>query len=120
VFFFQAEDGIRDKLVTGVQTCALPIYKKALARGVVFPATLPQVYALMEQIEEAIGPLARPKPCHNDLLASNFIDDGQRIWILDWEYAAMGDLFFDLGNFAVNQALNEEQCEYLLRCYFDE
>src|SRR5207248_9412642 len=64
-------------------------HKKALARGVVFPATLPQVYAWMEQIEEAIGPLARPKPCHNDLLASNFIDDGQRIWIPDWEYDAM-------------------------------
>lgn len=95
-------------------------HKKALERGVAFPATLPQVYALMEQIEEAIGPLDRPRPCHNDLLASNFIDDGQNIWLLDWEYAAMGDLFFDLGNFAVNQALNEEQCEYLLQCYFGE
>jgi len=95
-------------------------HQKALERGVAFPATLPQVYALMEQIEEAIGPLDQPKPCHNDLLASNFIDDGQSIWILDWEYAAMGDLFFDLGNFAVNQALNEEQCEYLLHCYFGE
>jgi len=95
-------------------------HTKALQHGVAFPDTLPRVYALMEQIEEAIGPLDQPRPCHNDLLASNFIDDGDRIWILDWEYAAMGDMFFDLGNFAVNQELNEEQCEELLRYYFGE
>ncbi len=92
----------------------------ALERGVRFPNTLPQVFALMEQIEEALGPLYQPKPCHNDLLASNFIDDGHTIWILDWEYAGMGDIFFDLGNFAVNQALNDKQCELLLRFYFGE
>jgi thiamine kinase-like enzyme len=95
-------------------------HKKALERGVTFPDTLPQVYTLMAQIEDAIGPLHKPKPCHNDLLASNFIDDGNTIWILDWEYAAMGDIFFDLGNFAVNQALNDEQCATLLRYYFGE
>ncbi len=95
-------------------------HKKALERGVTFPDTLPQVYTLMARIEDAIGPLHKPKPCHNDLLASNFIDDGNTIWILDWEYAAMGDIFFDLGNFAVNQALNDEQCATLLRYYFGE
>ena len=41
------------------------------------------------------------RPCHNDLLAANFIQDGDRLWIVDWEYAGMGDPFFDLGNFAV-------------------
>ncbi len=92
-------------------------HKLALEHGVSFPDTLPQVFALMEQIEEALGKLEHPKPCHNDLLASNFIDDGHIIWILDWEYAGMGDLFFDLGNFAVNQSLNEQQCELLLRYY---
>jgi thiamine kinase-like enzyme len=95
-------------------------HKKALERSVTFPESLPQVYALMAQIEEAIGPLHQPTPCHNDLLANNFIDDGHNIWILDWEYAAMGDIFFDLGNFAVNQTLNDEQCAELLRYYFGE
>jgi thiamine kinase-like enzyme len=95
-------------------------HKKALERGVTFPESLPQVYTLMAQIEEAIGPLHQPTPCHNDLLANNFIDDGSSIWILDWEYAAMGDIFFDLGNFAVNQTLNDEQCVELLRYYFGE
>ncbi len=90
----------------------------ALKYGVTFPDALPKVFALMEQIEEAIGPTLDPRPCHNDLLASNFLDDGQTIRILDWEYAGMGDLFFDLGNFAVNQELNEEQCALLLHLYF--
>ena len=90
----------------------------ALKYGVTFPDTLPRVFALMEQIKSAIGAGDTTCPCHNDLLASNFLDDGQTIRILDWEYAGMGDLFFDLGNFAVNQELNEEQCSLLLRLYF--
>ena len=110
-------------------------YKLALAHGVSFPDTLPQAFTLMTQIEQAVAgdrkgppihpytPLAptdQPTPCHNDLLASNFIDDGHTIRILDWEYAGMGDRFFDLGNFAVNQSLNQQQCEFLLRYYFGE
>jgi thiamine kinase-like enzyme len=95
-------------------------HKLALEYGVAFPDTLPQIFTLMAQIETAIGPVQQPKPCHNDLLASNFIDDGSSIRILDWEYAGMGDSFFDLGNFAVNQSLNEEQCKLLLRHYFGE
>ena len=60
----------------------------------------------------------QPRPCHNDLLNGNFIDDGQRIRILDWEYAGMGDLFFDLGNFAVQHEFDNEQDEAVLRAYF--
>ena len=44
--------------------------------------------------------------------------DGQRIRLIDWEYAAMGDPFFDLGNFAANQTLSEESCRQLLQYYF--
>ena len=44
-------------------------------------------------------------PCHNDLLNANFIDDGARIRIVDWEYAGMGDRWFDLGNYV--EAFNE-------------
>ena len=60
----------------------------------------------------------KPRPCHNDLLNLNFIDDGTHIRILDWEYAGMGDIFFDLGNFAVQHEFNGEQDEILLRAYF--
>ena len=58
------------------------------------------------------------RPCHNDLLNGNFIDDGSRLRILDWEYAGMGDIFFDLGNFAIQHEFNDEQDEILLRAYF--
>ena len=58
------------------------------------------------------------RPCHNDLLNGNFIDDGTRIRILDWEYAGMGDIFFDLGNFAIQHEFNNEQDEILLKAYF--
>jgi len=95
-------------------------HQLALQNGVTFPATLPRVFALMTRIEEALGPVQQSRPCHNDLLASNFIDDGRTIWIIDWEYAGMGDPFFDLGNFAVNQSLDAERCELLLRYYMGE
>ena len=61
-----------------------------------------------------------PRPCHNDLLNANFIDDGTRIRILDWEYAGMGDIFFDLGNFAVQHEFTVEQDDILLYSYFGE
>jgi thiamine kinase-like enzyme len=60
----------------------------------------------------------QPRPCHNDLLNGNFINDGTRIRILDWEYAGMGDIFFDLGNFAIQHEFNDEQDEILLKTYF--
>ncbi len=47
-------------------------------------------------------------PCHNDLLAANFIRGGDRLWIVDWEYAGMGDPAFDLANFAVSNGLDED------------
>ncbi len=44
-------------------------------------------------------------PCHDDLLSANFLHDGEHVRIVDWEYAGMGDRYFDLGNFAVNNEL---------------
>ena len=57
------------------------------------------------------------RPCHNDLLNANFIDDGSRIRIVDWEYAGMGDPFFDLGNFSINHELSGDEDEALLTAY---
>ena len=59
-------------------------------------------------------------PCHNDLLGANLLHDGQRIQIVDWEYSGMGDRYFDLGNFAVNNELGPDDEEVLLTRYFDE
>ena len=57
------------------------------------------------------------RPCHDDLLPANFIHDGERPWIVDWEYAGMGDPAFDLANFAVNNGLDEEGDRALLEAY---
>jgi thiamine kinase-like enzyme len=62
----------------------------------------------------------QPLPCHNDLLTANFLSDGERIVIVDWEYAGMGDPFFDLGNFAVNNELGDEDEKRLLAAYFGQ
>ena len=56
-------------------------------------------------------------PCHNDLLAANFIHGGERLWLVDWEYAGMGDPAFDLANFAVNNGLDEAGDDELLGAY---
>jgi thiamine kinase-like enzyme len=93
-------------------------YQLATNLGVSFPPTVPQALEFMNRIEQALGPMEEPRPCHNDLLAANFIDDGYRVRLIDWEYAAMGDPFFDLGNFSANQDLSEESCRQLLQYYF--
>jgi thiamine kinase-like enzyme len=59
-------------------------------------------------------------PAHNDLLTANFLRDGERMQLIDWEYAGMGDRWFDLGNFAVNNELDDEQEALLLEAYFGE
>jgi thiamine kinase-like enzyme len=90
----------------------------ALARGVPMPAEYELAAALSRRIELAF--LSNPvelRPCHNDLLNANFIDDGQRIRIVDWEYAGMGDPFFDLGNFSINHELTADEDAALLAAY---
>ena len=59
-------------------------------------------------------------PCHDDLLNANFLDDGERLRIVDWEYAGMGDRFFDLANFSINHELDEAASEALLMAYVGE
>jgi thiamine kinase-like enzyme len=61
-----------------------------------------------------------PVPAHNDLLPANFLRDGDRMQLIDWEYAGMGDRWFDLGNFAVNNELDDDQEGLLLEAYFGE
>ena len=90
----------------------------ALARSVAIPPEYELAAAIGRRIELAC--LANPvelRPCHNDLLNANFIDDGERIRIVDWEYAGMGDPFFDLGNFSINHELTPDQDQRLLEAY---
>jgi thiamine kinase-like enzyme len=90
----------------------------AAARGVPIPPEYELAQSFARRIELAC--LSNPlemRPCHNDLLNANFIDDGTRIRIVDWEYAGMGDPFFDLGNFSVNHGLTPDEDAEVLRAY---
>jgi thiamine kinase-like enzyme len=91
----------------------------ALARG----ATLPGAFADAHDLARRIAGLRAgqpPRPCHNDLLNANFIDDGERLVIVDWEYAGMGDPFFDLANFSVNHELDANGRARLLAAYLGD
>jgi thiamine kinase-like enzyme len=70
------------------------------------------------RIRDALGvrPVA-PRPCHNDLLAANFIDDGRTVWIIDYEYSGNNDPYFELGNIWSECHLTLDQLEELLTAY---
>ncbi len=90
----------------------------AVAHGV----RVPDDYMWAKEIADEIEGTRRgeqPVSCHNDLLNANFIDDGARIRIVDWEYAGMGDRFFDLANFSINHEFDEEANRALLEAYFE-
>ena len=55
---------------------------------------------------------------HNDLLPANFLDDGSRIWLIDWDYAGFNSPLFDLANLASNNELSSELEEWMLEAYF--
>lgn len=58
-------------------------------------------------------------PCHCDPLAENFLDDGERMWLVDWEYSGMNDPLWDLGDLSVEAGFDAEQDAELLRAYFE-
>jgi thiamine kinase-like enzyme len=89
----------------------------ARRRAVALPPGLDDWLALGRRIETALAPAAATL-CHNDLLPANLIDDGHVIRVLDWEYAAMGDPFFDLANLAANAELDADAEERLVTAYF--
>jgi thiamine kinase-like enzyme len=96
------------------------IYRRtALDRGGSVPETYEWAHEIAGRIETQRA-AAAPAPCHNDLLNANFLDDGERLRIVDWEYAGMGDRFFDLANFSINHELDAAQSEALLSAYFGE
>lgn len=57
---------------------------------------------------------------HHDLLPTNFMDDGKRLWLIDWEYGAFGTAMFDLANIAANNSFAEKGERQILELYFDK
>jgi len=94
--------------------------------GCQFPFDFDWIMAMMRQVEETLLQDAYvPTPCHNDLLNLNWLDEevaGElgEIRLLDWEYAGMGDIFFDLSNFCLHHQPGEDLIRLLLREYFGE
>jgi thiamine kinase-like enzyme len=89
--------------------------------SVPLPDDIEWMFKVAERIEMA---MQREKPrstaCHNDYLSENFLDDGEKIWIIDWEYGGMGDPYFDLGDFAVEHPFTREQEELIIKEYCGE
>ncbi len=86
--------------------------------NVAFPSDFDWFIGRKEEIESAfLRDPFRLHVCHNDLLNGNFLDDG-RLRILDWEYAGMGDVYFDLANLAINHDFDDAQDRLLLEAYF--
>jgi thiamine kinase-like enzyme len=93
----------------------------ANSRAVAIPREYELAQAVARRIELAcVTAPVELRPCHNDLLNANFIDDGERIRIVDWEYAGMGDPYFDLGNFSINHDLEPEADAIFLEAYAGE
>ena len=93
--------------------------EKSLHCGVSRPDDFEWAHEVSARIEAARGPQPLV-PCHNDLLNANFIEAAARreVVIVDWEYAGMGDRFFDLANFSINHDFEPDNDEALLRAYF--
>lgn len=78
---------------------------------------LPRFLEIADRLETVIGRVSLVFG-HNDLLAANFIDDGERIWLIDWDYAGFNTPLFDLGGLASNNELSIDAEAAMLEQYF--
>lgn len=133
--------GFRDR--TGAPARAGAAFARLHASGAVFPARF-DLFAMIDDYLALLAPrdvalpdgyhdvlaeagavraaLQRgavpPVPCHCDPLCENFLDDGARMWIVDWEYSGMNDPMWDLGDLSVEAGMDEGQEEAMLTAYF--
>ena len=95
-------------------------YLKVLStKDVTLPAGYHDVVREAGSVRSALA--AHPLPlaaCHCDPLCENFLDTGERMWIVDWEYSGMNDPLWDLGDLSVEGKFNANQDEELMRAYF--
>ena len=118
-----------DRLVPLLKTCHREVGRKLqgpanmfwvfhVIRDYVRAANADSTYlALADELEQRQVPLPIVFG-HHDLLPGNFMDDGQRLWLIDWEYGAFGTAMFDLANLSSNGEFDAAQDERLLAAYF--
>jgi thiamine kinase-like enzyme len=96
-------------------------YLKVLStKDLTLPEGYHDVVAASGPIKEALerNPV-KLAPCHCDPLAENFLDDGKRMWLVDWEYSGMNDPMWDLGDLSVEAAFSPDQDREMMEAYFD-
>jgi thiamine kinase-like enzyme len=128
-----------DRIIPLIQTCHIEIPKYLQGPMLVFwpfhvcrsyiltaregnsrmMESLPHFVELNEKLEEAVGEVKLVFG-HNDLLAANFIDDGERLWLLDWDYAGFSAALFDLAGLSSNNELSAGQEEWILETYYQQ
>jgi thiamine kinase-like enzyme len=80
---------------------------------------LPRLLDIAGDLEAMVGPIDIVFG-HNDLLPGNFIDDGRRLWLIDWDYAGFNSPLFDLANLCSNNEVAEVDERWLLEAYFEQ
>ena len=80
---------------------------------------LPDLLEISHQLQVDVGPVEIIYG-HNDLLPANFIDDGKKLWLIDFDYAGFNSPLFDLANLASNNELDREQEQAILENYFEQ
>jgi len=90
--------------------------ERAVSAGINFPLELQQV--LLPKIE-SFYTYSKKVPAHLDLHAGNILDQGEQLFLIDWEYAAMSDPFFDLATLASAENLSDHEMQTLLECYLE-
>jgi thiamine kinase-like enzyme len=104
-----------------VSEIAEQYHRHATDHDVEVPDAYDDLLAATRDIETAFAEHPIPdRPCHNDLLSANFLRTDDGIAIVDYEYAGMGDPFFDLGNLSVNNEFDDDHDHALLERYFGE
>jgi thiamine kinase-like enzyme len=90
-------------------------------RGYRLPADYTSYADRWAAVEKALAAAPRPTvPCNNDLLAANFIDDGAKTWLIDYEYSGNNDASFELGNTATECGFSSELTEAWTAAYFGD
>jgi len=92
---------------------------RLLAQGTNHATLLPELMAEQDKLAAATGPVNLVIG-HNDLLAANIMDDGERLWLIDWEYGGFNTPLFDLAGLAGNNGLSEQQEQGMLEQYFSD
>lgn len=92
--------------------------RQLIAANSAYAAEFPVMLEDLSLLESAVGPVTLVVG-HGDMLAANILDDGDRLWLIDWEYGGYSSPLFDLAGLASNNGLNEADERDMLEQYFE-